>query len=120
MEGKLTKWMPKKNQWLIVLLVGLLLAVIALPTERNLGTKENYAIEEEVRLKNILEKIDGVGTVNVMITYQDSREEAVEGIVIITDKGDDSLIRRDIAEIVQALFEVDSHKIKVMKGNEEK
>lgn len=41
----------------------------------------------------------------------------VEGVVIIAQGGDDAVAVQNITEAVQALFEIDTHKIKVMKSN---
>ena len=119
MENKLRDMIPKKNQWLIVLLIGLLLVVIAIPTKSTttiVQSEESYALDEELRLKNILEKMEGVGNVSVMITFQKSDE--IEGVVVIADGGGNAVIVRNITEVVQALFDVDSHKIKVIKANQ--
>lgn len=40
---------------------------------------------------------------------------AVEGVVVIAQGGDDPVTVQNITEAVQALFNVDTHKIKVMK-----
>ena len=45
---------------------------------------------------------------------------AVEGVVVIAQGGDDPATVQEITEAVQALFQVDTHKIKVMKLNENK
>ena len=45
MENKFAKWLPKKNQWLIVLLAGILLVVIAIPTKRE--TDVNTQVHDE-------------------------------------------------------------------------
>lgn len=42
---------------------------------------------------------------------------AVEGVVVIAEGGDNAVTVQNITEAVQALFEIDTHKIKVMKGN---
>lgn len=41
----------------------------------------------------------------------------VEGVIVIAQGGDDAVIVQNITEAVQALFEIDTHKIKVMKSN---
>lgn len=41
----------------------------------------------------------------------------VEGVVVIAEGGDDAVTVQNITEAVQALFEIDTHKIKVMKSN---
>ena len=108
MENKL------KNKWVLILLVGILLVVIAIPTTPT-AKEEEYALEEELRLKSILEQMEGTGTVKVMLTYKDKE---VEGVVIITEGAENVVVVKNITEVVQALFDVDSHKIKVMKGNQ--
>ena len=110
----------KKNQWVILLLVGILLVVIAIPTSS--GTKADLeadisewnATETEERLENLLGQIQGVGEVHVMMTYQD--ESQVEGVVVVTECGGNAVMVRKITEVVQALFDVDAHKIKVIES----
>lgn len=41
----------------------------------------------------------------------------IQGIIVIADGGDDPVTVQNITEAVQALFDVDTHKIKVMKLN---
>lgn len=41
----------------------------------------------------------------------------VEGVVVIAEGGDDAVTVQNITEAVQALFQIDTHKIKVMKSN---
>lgn len=42
---------------------------------------------------------------------------SVSGVIVIAEGGDDAVIVQSIIEAVQALFEIDTHKIKVMKCN---
>lgn len=108
----------KKNQWLILLLVGILLVVIAIPTKS--GTEEKGVVdskewstsETEQRLENILGQMQGIGEVHVMITYR--QENEVEGVVVVAEGGEQGVIVQKITEVVRALFDVDSHKIKVI------
>ena len=175
---KFKKYFPKKNQWLIVLLTGILLVVIALPTsdgksesedttDNMTETTENessdYAAQMEKKLVKILRNVEGVGDVKVMITLKESSAKvvekdvakssrteedlvvesesseatvysegsssvqnpyvskeispAVEGVLVIAEGGDNSVVVQNITEAIQALFNVEMHKIKVMKGN---
>ena len=169
----------KKDKWLIILLVGLLLVVIAMPVsdiksdqtqdEQQVQKAENasedtYTDALETRLENALAKVEGVGNVKVMITLASSSEKVVEkdremtsevqegesgekntsssetavyangngeempyvkqelsprieGVLVIADGGDNAIVIENITEAVQALFGVDTHKIKVMKHN---
>ena len=111
----------KKNQWLILLLVGILLVVIAIPTksdtEKDTGfrmteNEDANATEMEKRLESILSQMQGIGEVHVMITYK--QENQVEGVVVVAEGGEQGVIVQKITEVVRALFDVDSHKIKVI------
>ena len=41
----------------------------------------------------------------------------VEGVLVVADGGDNAIVKQNITEVVQALFGVDTHKIRVMKHN---
>lgn len=124
MEINFLKSLPKKNAWMILLLVGVLLVVIAIPTKTEPKNSSlsiydetgQEATDMEKRLQNLLQKMQGVGEVHTMITYRDDKQ--VEGIVIIADGGGDAVTVRNITEVVRALFDVDSHKIKVIEKNQ--
>ena len=103
-----------KSKILIFLLIGILLMVIAIPTGES-QIKSSEGTELERRLEAILEGMEGVGNVNVMITLED---DMVGGVAIVAEGGGNSVVIRNITEVVQALFHVDSHKIKVIKGNQ--
>ena len=91
----------KKDQWLIVILAGVLIFVIALPTgdkkKKETSKKEpnstlqtvekvytdeegteNYETYLEKRLEDILGKMEGVGKVQVMVTLEDNGEQILE------------------------------------------
>ena len=104
-----------KNHLVLFLLVGILLIVIAIPTDSGeIQTAAGTSLEN--RLEKVLGQMSGVGEVSVMITYRE--DENVEGVAIVAEGGDNAVVVRNITEVVQALFDVDSHKIKVIKGNQ--
>lgn len=103
-----------KKHLLIGLLIGILLIVIAIPTSDTRGQYE-YGTEVEKRLETILEGMEGVGNATVMITT--ANDKTVEGIAIVAEGGGSAVIVRNITEVVEALFGVETHKIKVIRGN---
>lgn len=91
----------KKDQWLIVILAGVLLFIIVLPTgEKKKKTKEQEQEQEkqiaaeklyteetgaesyetylEKRLETLLSKMEGVGKIQVMVTLEDNGEQILE------------------------------------------
>ena len=156
----LEKWMKKENLG-VLLLVGLLLLVIALPVRRNeenTGTEEtdaetdqslsaqDWQTKMENRLVQVLEQVQGVGKAEVFLTCEKKKKKVVEkdetetvyerdsrgnqtpyvsaeiypqvtGVLVVAQGGDDPVVIQNIQEAVQVLFQVEAHKIKVMKMN---
>lgn len=104
-----------KNHLVIGLLVGILLLVIAIPTGE-MQIQGEGGTDLENRLVRILEGMEGVGDVAVMITF--SEDEVVEGVAVVAEGGGNAIVIRNITEVVQALFDVETHKIKVIRGNQ--
>lgn len=78
--------------------------------------------ELEARLESVLENVEGIGKVQVMLmTGQDkesfygSEGTEVTGVLIAAEGADDSVTVRNIQEAVMALFQIEAHKIKIMK-----
>lgn len=114
MSGKLEKWFREKNlgKWfrkdnlIVLILGGILLVIIALPTKESQGSAEenpqtnrtnedaalsgskdgfslsgsdeDYARQLEQRLREMLSHMEGVGQVRVMITLKSSQELVIE------------------------------------------
>ncbi len=123
MEFKLNSLLQKKKQWILILLVGILLVVIAVPT-KSTDTESGYRYRDEERtvteiegkLENLLGNMKDVGKVQVMITF--AADEKIEGIAVLADGAGNGVVVREITSVVQALFGVDSHKIKVIERNQ--
>ncbi len=194
-EKNLKKWFQKDNL-IILILMGVLLVIIALPTKDGKEAEENspageeirseepsgsdagspetaasdeeYAGQLERRLREMLSQMEGVGRVRVMITLKSSQELVVEkeqpylrsstnendsqggnrsvtqleteentvyrtnggisepyviktlppqieGVVVVAEGAGSGTVDRTIVELVQALFGVDAHKVKVVK-----
>ena len=122
-----------KQQWMVLILIGLLLAVIALPVNKKndsasvLSGEDNRDMQEsdrlEKKLEQLLGQVEGVGNVQVMIYPSDTESswsspqtgETVQGVLIVAEGADDPVTVQKIQESVMALFQVEAHKIKVMK-----
>ena len=122
-----------KQQWAVLLLTGILLAVIAFPTSE--GNSKSALSEKvlegtessetgtdlELRLQNLLENVEGVGRVKVILmTGQDtgiygSTYSEITGVLIAAEGADNPVTVQNIQQAVMALFQVDAHKIKIMK-----
>ncbi|MDO4337504.1 MAG: hypothetical protein Q4C91_05365 [Eubacteriales bacterium] len=125
-----------RRQWIVLLLLGLLLTVIAMPTSRKKDEKTAELFESsgedalaektelEAKLEALLGSAEGVGKVQVLLmTGQDtetkgfyaSGDTKVTGVLISAEGADDPVTVQNIQQAVMALFQVEAHKIKVMK-----
>ena len=121
----------KGNKYLVYILVGVLVLVVLFPTnsisnvEKQTVTQENTTEGElEGQLKRVLSAMEGVGTVEVMITTQNTRESlfgdendspSVCGVVVVAEGAGVPSVNARISEAVKALFSVDAHKISIVK-----
>jgi stage III sporulation protein AG len=183
----------KKDQLIIFVLIGVLLIVISIPTEKkskeaneenqekevqipteNIEDTMGYEEKMEKRLSETLAMVEGVGKVKVMVTLQNSSESVVEkdvpntrnttseadsaggtrtsmdvemtestiyttdseghqspyvtkeiepivkGVVVVAEGGNNPVVVNAITESTEALFQIESHKIKVMKMKNQK
>ena len=122
-----------KQQWILLLLLGLLLTVAAMPVSRR--TKETTTVQKnsldnesqveksqvEQKLADLLESVEGVGKVKVMVmtggnkSLYLSEETEITGVLIAAEGAGDPVTVQNIQQAVMALFQVDAHKIKIMK-----
>ncbi len=114
-------------------MLGLLLAVVAMPVSGNRTgadsvTKETSraagTTELEEKLQEILENVEGVGEVQVFLMTDEKKDiqgfgnsgtQQVTGVLICAQGGANPIVIKNIQEAVMALFQVDAHKIKIMK-----
>ena len=149
----------KKENLVVLLIVGLLLLVLALPVEKEdaqkaekevetaqKDTAQSWQQEMENHLQEILEQVEGVGKTRVFLTCESSGRKVVEkdetetvyekdakgnqqpyvaseeypqvtGVLIVAEGGGNPVVVGNIQAAVEALFQVEPHKIKIMKMN---
>ena len=124
----------EKQQWTVILLLGLLLSVLALPVSKKSSTvQERLLLEDEtqsmveiqssleLKLQNILECMEGAGKVKVMLMTGEqngiysSGETEVRGVLIAAEGASNPVVVQKIQQAVEALFQIDAHKIKIIK-----
>lgn len=123
----LSKSFPKsiKKEHLVTgLLFGLLLLIIAVPTGSDKNEKETENVSKnsallEKQLEDALMQIEGIGDVDATIMLEPFADEhtspEIRGILVVASSGDDPVETLKIQQTVMTLFQIDAHKIKVMK-----
>jgi stage III sporulation protein AG len=119
-----------KTDWLIFILLGVLVLIVAVPTGSAEEKTENAVVQSDEetypdsvqeQLAAILTRMEGVGKVRVMITFSDEKQLAVSGVVVVAEGGDSPQVQTKIRDAVMSLFDVEAHKVIVVKmsGQEE-
>ena len=117
----------KRDKIFIVILAGVLMMVIAMPTKSSSskavtsgsiysGSSGDYDQTLGKELEEMLGNIEGVGTVKVLLKTSDERE--VTGVMVVCEGGDDKNLVAYITDAINGLLGVPVHKIKVMKMSE--
>ena len=117
----------KRDKIFIVILAGVLMMVIAMPTKSASSkavtsgsiysdSSGDYDQTLGKELEEMLGNIEGVGTVKVLLKTSDERE--VTGVMVVCEGGDDKNLVAYITDAINGLLGVPVHKIKVMKMSE--
>ena len=114
----------KKEHLITGLLFGLLLLIIAIPasSDKNEYETENVSKNSallEKQLEDALMQIEGIGIVDATILLEPFADEhtspEIRGILVVASSGDNPVETLKIQQTVMTLFQIDAHKIKVMK-----
>ncbi len=145
---KKLRW--RKENFLVLLLLGVLLLVAAWPMEKQSrstksgstaadstlsfldyagstgteDTRDAYVLSLEHSLEELLSTMEGVGENKVMITLKPSAQNTyyssaatleIEGVVVCAKGAANGKVAKNISEVIQALFGLEAHKIKIAK-----
>lgn len=110
----LTEWFKEKKKLIIVvLLIALLVLVVFLFFGSDSGTDAygGYAKSEtELRLIALLERMDGVGDAEVMVTENDG---VIAGVVIVCEGANSIMVRNDILNAVSTALDINKNIIAI-------
>jgi stage III sporulation protein AG len=78
----------------------------------------------EVQLKRVLSAMEGVGEVEVMITFETEENSLfgtsagngrVCGVVVVAEGAGNAVVETRISNAIKALFSIEAHKISIVK-----
>ena len=119
----------KGSKYIVIILLGLLILVMCIPTEDNSLLIEQEETQTgagdlELQLEQVLSAMEGVGKVKVMITTEGDTNsmfgtgntgQKVSGVVVVAEGAGSATINARISDAVKALFSIDVHKISIVK-----
>ena len=130
---KENKHLPKI---LFLLFIGLVLIVISgrvgsTPAEDSKElTLEEYKVQLEKEVAKLCSDVDGVGKCRVFITFErgeqntykgslliESKPPKVLGVTVICEGAEYDSVRRELSEMLRALFDIGANRVAVLKLN---
>ena len=126
---KLSFWKEKGSKYVVIVLVGLLILIMCVPSDSSVQMRESEATsvssdELEVQLARVLSAMEGVGEVEVMISTESmmtskfdtsAGNDKVSGVVVVAEGAGNATVNKKISDAVKALFSIDVHKISIVK-----
>ncbi len=105
---KITNFINSKNKYYIFLAVGIICVILcALPQGKGVST-----VSLEKKLKTTLEMAEGVGDVNVMLTFDENNR--VEGAIIVAEGAKTPIIKKSLHNSAVAVLNVPNNKVQVL------
>lgn len=74
------------------------------------GTRESVGSQQQ---ESTVYVTDSAG--NKIPYVSKTMQPAVEGVTVVAQGGEDAVIQKNITEVIEALFDIEAHKIKVVK-----
>lgn len=99
---KAVNWLKSHRK--LVIVAALVVILIAIVIVFFGDDKKSEKSDTEVRLMNILERIDGIGQTDVMITEGDGM---ITGVVVVCDGADSILVRNNVLNAVSTALDID-------------
>lgn len=106
MNENILNFFKSNFKYLILILIGVI--VLVLPSASELNKKGN--IESE--LKSILKMVDGVGDLEVMLSFDG--ENVVKGAIIVAEGAEDSTIKKMLQDSAVSVLNLPEYKVKVL------
>ncbi|MEE1043405.1 MAG: hypothetical protein UH854_05520 [Clostridia bacterium] len=107
MNNKLSEFVKSKNKYVLFLILGVLFVVLSFGE-----TGGNYDKDIEKKLKNTLEMAEGVGDVDVMLTFGEKKN--VEGAIIVAEGAEFTSVKKVIHDSAVAVLGLPDYKVQVL------
>lgn len=105
---KINDFIRKNMKFIILLVAGIIcVAFTAVPPGNT-----DFRTSLEKRLKTTLEMAEGVGDVDVMLTFDEN--DRVEGAIIVAEGAQNTSVKRDLHDSAVAVLNIPDCKVKIL------
>ena len=107
MNEKISEFLKSKYKYLVILIIGILCVTFSTGT-----VDEDTSTSLEKKLKNTLEMAEGVGDVDVMLTFNE--ESKVEGAIIVAEGAQNAVVKKTLHDSAVAVLSLPDYKVQVL------
>ncbi len=105
---KITDLLQKNIKYFVLVLVGIVCVILAAVP----GNDGNNFSNVEKRLKTTLEMAEGVGEVDVMLTFDENKK--VEGAIIVAEGAENTSVKKNLHDSAVAVLNLPDYKVKIL------
>lgn len=107
MNDKIVELLKTKYKYVFLLIVGILCVLLSVG-----GTKDTTDTSLEKKLKNTLEMAEGVGDVDVMLTFDEKNQ--VEGAIIVAEGAENTTVKKTLHDSAVAVLNLPDYKVQIL------
>lgn len=107
MNDKIVELLKSKYKYVVLLIVGILCVLLSVG-----GTEDTTSTSLEKKLKNTLEMAEGVGDVDVMLTFDEKNQ--VEGAIIVADGAENITVKKTLHDSAVAVLNLPDYKVQIL------
>lgn len=107
MNEKIMEFLKSKYKYGVMLIIGVLFVLLSVG-----GTNDNGSTSLEKKLKNTLEMAEGVGDVDVMLTFDENNK--VEGAIIVAEGAENTLVKKTLHDSAVAVLNLPDYKVQIL------
>ena len=107
MNEKVLELLKTKNKYFLLLFIGVICVLVSIT-----GNDSIPANNIEKKLKSTLEMAEGVGDVDVMLTFDEKNN--VEGAIVVADGAVNASVKKVIHDSAVAVLDLPDYKVQVL------
>ncbi len=105
---KITDFLNKNIKYVVLLIAGILCVVFTTVPSGNTDSRTSL----EKKLKTTLEMAEGVGDVDVMLTFDEN--DRVEGAIIVAEGAQNTSIKKNLHDSAVAVLNLPAYKVQIL------
>ena len=107
MNEKITELLKSKYKYIALLIAGILCVLLSTG-----GIEEKSDTSLEKKLQSTLEMAEGVGDVDVMLTFNE--DSKVEGAIIVADGAENTTVKKTLHDSAVAVLNLPDYKVQIL------